>query len=99
MACGDVNVPTSGVAFGADNTRTNFAWALYAGLSYDVSPSFVIDLSYRYANLGEATSGAVTDYLGNPAYDHFHAKDITSNDMLLGVRYKLQRDEPVYAIK
>jgi opacity protein-like surface antigen len=95
----DVNVPTNGVAFGADNTRTNFAWALYAGLSYDVSPSLVIDLSYRYADLGEATSGAVIDHLNNFSYDHFHAKDITSNDMLLGVRYKLQRDEPVYAIK
>ena len=60
----------------------------------------MVDLSYRYADLGEATSGAVVtafDVFGT--YDHFHAKDITSNDLLLGVRYKLQRDEPVYAIK
>jgi len=30
----DVNAPTGGVAVGRDNTETNFAWALYAGLAY-----------------------------------------------------------------
>ena len=33
----DVNVPNNGVAYGADDTSTNFAWALYAGMSYDVT--------------------------------------------------------------
>ena len=27
--------------------RTNFAWAFYAGASYDVTPAVAIDLSYR----------------------------------------------------
>ena len=34
----DVNVPNLSVAYGQNNTETNFAWAVYAGLSYKVNP-------------------------------------------------------------
>jgi opacity protein-like surface antigen len=60
----DVNVPNNGVAFGKDNTETNFAWAAYGGLSYDVTPAVTIDLSYRYLDIGDASSGPRTNYLG-----------------------------------
>lgn len=51
----DVNVPNGGVAFAKDNTETNFAWAVYAGLAYKVTPGLTIDLSYRYTDLGDAS--------------------------------------------
>jgi opacity protein-like surface antigen len=92
----DINVPQSGVAFGGDNTSTNFAWALHAGVSYDVSPQTVIDLTYRYADLGSAKSGAVYDYTGAFSYSGLQIRDITSNDLMLGVRYKLQREPVAY---
>lgn len=95
----DVNVPLQGVAFGADHTKTNFAWAVHAGVSYDVSPQFAVDLAYRYAQLGSASSGPVQPYDGSQGYSAFSVKDINSNDLMLGFRYKFQRDEPVYAIK
>ena len=42
----------------ARTTReTNFAWAVYAGMSYKVNPSLTIDLSYRYADLGDIRTG------------------------------------------
>ena len=63
----DVNVPNNGVAFGKDNTETNFAWAVYGGLSYDVTPAVTIDLSYRYLDIGDASSGIRTNYLGGPS--------------------------------
>jgi opacity protein-like surface antigen len=92
----DVNVPVAGVAFGATNTNTNFAWALHAGVSYDVSPQLAIDLAYRYAQLGDGTSGAVTDYLGVAHPDAtLHIRDIDTNDVMLGVRYKFNREEAV----
>ena len=56
----DVNVPNNSVFYGTDNTETNFAWAVYAGLAYDVTPGLTIDLSYRYTDLGDASSGRVT---------------------------------------
>ncbi|MFN3622879.1 MAG: outer membrane protein [Hyphomicrobium sp.] len=92
----DVNVPQNGVAFGNDKSTTNFAWALYAGASFDVTSQVVVDLTYRYADLGNAQSGDVTTYSGTYSYAGHHIKDITSNDLLLGVRYKLQREPVVY---
>lgn len=92
----DVNVATAGVAYGSDKTTTNFAWALHAGVSYDVTPQMAIDLSYRYTDLGSAASGGLVDYNG-VQHSAVHIKDITSNDLLFGVRYKLQRETVAYA--
>jgi opacity protein-like surface antigen len=96
----DTNIPQNSVLFGDDHSTTNFAWALYAGTSYDITPQLSLDLSYRYANLGTASSGVVSAY-NNPAnnYSGLFVKDITSNDLLLGFRYKLQHDAPLYAVK
>jgi opacity protein-like surface antigen len=85
----DVNVPNLGVAYGADHTETNFAWAVYAGLAYDVTPSVTLDLSYRYTDLGDARSGVVTAYDNSSSYSHMEIDDITSHDLMLGVRWKL----------
>lgn len=41
----DVNVPNFSVFYATDHTETNFAWAVYAGLAYDVTPSVTIDLA------------------------------------------------------
>ncbi|ODR96739.1 hypothetical protein AUC69_14205 [Methyloceanibacter superfactus] len=85
----DVNVPNGGVAYGADHTETNFAWAVYGGLAYDVNPSVTLDLSYRYTDLGNARSGTVTSYDNTSSYAGVDIDDITSHDVMLGVRWKL----------
>jgi len=85
----DVNVPNGGVAYGADNTDTNFAWAVYGGLAYDVNPSVTLDLSYRYLDMGDASSGRVTAYDNSSSYAGVDINDIHSHDVMLGVRWKL----------
>ena len=85
----DVNVPNNSVFYGADHTETNFAWAVYGGLAYDVNPSVTLDLSYRYADLGDARSGTVTAFDGSSSYASVNIDDITSHDLMLGVRWKL----------
>lgn len=96
----DVNVPANSVFYAADNSTTNFAWAIHAGVSYDVSPQLAIDLAYRYADLGNASSGVVTAYDNSSSYSEVAIRDITANDVMLGVRYKFNRAEPVaYDIK
>ena len=92
----DVNVPNLGVAYARDHTDTNFAWAVYAGLAYDVTPGFTIDLSYRYTDLGDTRSGNLIAYDdsfvdGAPV----HINDITSHDLMLGVRMKLGHEPAV----
>jgi opacity protein-like surface antigen len=95
----DMNVPQGSSFFGADHTNTNFAWAIHAGVSYDVTPQFVVDLAYRYANLGNFNSGVVTAFANSSSYSGLFVKDVVSNDMMLGFRYKLQQAAPLYAVK
>ena len=85
----DVNVPNNSVFYGADNTETNFAWAVYGGLAYEVNPSVTLDLAYRYTDLGDAKSGTVTAYDNSSSYSGVYINDITSHDLMLGVRWKL----------
>jgi opacity protein-like surface antigen len=85
----DVNVPNNSVFYAADNTETNFAWAVYAGLAYDVTPAVTIDLSYRYTDLGDAQSGKVTAFDNSSFYNGVEIEDITSHDLMVGVRWKL----------
>ena len=41
----------------ANASRTNFAWALTAGLGVDVAPNLRLELSYRYLDLGRIALG------------------------------------------
>ncbi len=96
----DVNNATKGVYYAADHTNTNFAWALYAGTAYDVTPQITLDLTYRYAQLGDARSGVARDaWTNQPPYSGEFIKNISSNDLMLGFRYKFQQAVPVYAVK
>jgi opacity protein-like surface antigen len=96
----DINSVQSAAFYGATNTTTNFAWAIHAGVSYDVSPQFAVDLAYRYADLGSTKSGVVSDSTGvSPSYSGLYIKDVTSNDVMLGFRYKFQREPVVYPVK
>lgn len=95
----DVNVPANSVFYGdRDKSTTNFAWALYAGLSYDVTPQFTLDLAYRYTDLGDAHTGTATNYLGTASYSGLEIRDITSHDLLLSARYRLDQPAPMYPV-
>jgi opacity protein-like surface antigen len=92
----DVNVPNLGVAYANDHSETNFAWALYTGLTYEVTPGFTIDRSYRYTDLGDARSGTLAAYDGSFVDGApVHIGDITSHDLMLGVRLKLGHEPAV----
>jgi opacity protein-like surface antigen len=84
--------------FAPDNTQWNFAWALHAGLSYKVTPSFSVELAYRYLNMGNAQSGAIIGFLNNPQNTNFHLDNITSQDVTLGLRWMLQPYAPPPAL-
>lgn len=74
--------------------QTNFAWALHAGVAYKVTPSFALELSYRYLNVGNAQSGRVLNLdptiipLNPLAQVTFH--NVQSNDIILSARVPVQ---------
>ena len=87
----DVNTPTNGLAYAADNGQFDFAWAIHAGVSYKVTKNFSVELAYRYLNLGDAQSGDLITYTGvNAINNPMHLRDITSQDLKLGVRFSLE---------
>jgi opacity protein-like surface antigen len=92
---GDISTAFSSDVYGSTASKWSFAWALYAGLAYQVTKNVTVELAYRYIDLGSATSGPLLSYdnNSNPAYEFNH---ITSQDVRLGVRFNLNAPEPRY---
>ena len=79
---------SSYIADGA--TKTNFAWALHAGVAYKVSNNFTVELAYRYLDMGTAGHGQGHFFDGSPAGPStFQFRDMTSQDLKLGVRWNV----------
>lgn len=91
----DVNVPAAGVGYGATHSEWHLAWALHAGLGYQINDRVTLDLSYSYLNLGNAQSGDLIAYDGtNTVYNPMIFNDIRSHDIKLGLRYKFGGSAP-----
>jgi opacity protein-like surface antigen len=82
--------------YGADASKFNFAWAVYAGLAYQVTPSFTVELAYRYLNLGSGTTGPTNSFDGVTVVNGtpFQFNNITSQDIKLGVRWMFGEPPP-----
>jgi opacity protein-like surface antigen len=85
----------------ADKSQWNMAWAVHAGLAYNVSNNFKIEFAYRYLNLGNvATSevlcggGGCGTGSGPRAFYTLHQLD--SQELKIGFRWMLA-PEPVVA--
>ncbi|WP_349369023.1 outer membrane beta-barrel protein [Salinarimonas sp.] len=95
----DVNIhaPGGSVFYADDGARTNFAWALYAGLGYEASERLSLEVAYRYLSMGDGEAGDLRPYCcgtGQPDKTTFH--DLTSHDVKVGMRWNLQGPAPVY---
>lgn len=79
---------TAALGWSPDNSKWNFAWALHAGLAYHVTPTFTVEIAYRYVNLGD---GSTKDLLApdgtNPTVNPIRFHDIDSHDIKIGVRW------------
>jgi opacity protein-like surface antigen len=92
-----VNFVTSPSYAGAPAAaKWNFAWALHTGLAYKVNPAMTVEFGYSYMNLGDGTTGPVSDYTGFTRGVPMQFKEITSHDLKLGVRWNLD-SPPAYA--
>ena len=67
------------------NDDFSFAWSVMTGVAYQVSDRAVLDLGYRYLDMGAISSGRV-DSAGftNPQVDF---DDITAHEFKIGLRY------------
>jgi opacity protein-like surface antigen len=85
-----------GLALGNNVSKWNLAWALHAGVAYNVSPNFTIELAYRYLNMGDGLTGDLHTFDGtNNIVNPTTFKNISSHDLMLGVRWNLDTP-PMY---
>lgn len=84
----DTGIGTSGTGIGRNSASWSPAWALYAGLTYNVTQSFKVDLTYRYLNYGSITDTINCTGGCNP--DSYKFGNLSSQDLMLGVRFLLQ---------
>jgi opacity protein-like surface antigen len=73
-------------------TRTGLAWALMAGVGVQVGHGGVLDLGYRYVNLGEAATKLDQFRIGTKI------KDIEAHEFRVGLRWHLDRPAVAAAV-
>ena len=67
------------------NNDIAFAWSLMAGVGYQISDRAIIDVGYRYIDLGKIESQrSDTGGFVNPAV---HFDDLTAHEIKVGLRY------------
>lgn len=93
---------TLGTAQSGD--KSGVAWALMAGVGYEVNKNLTLEIGYRYLNLGDAQSGRIQNAFLPESYAPLKAKEIDSHDIKIGMRWNFGEPEccgpterPVYA--
>ncbi len=81
----DTGIGTSGRGIGRNSSNLNFAWALYAGVAYNISKTLKVELSYRYLDYGDVTD--TIDCVGGCNPDSYKFSNLHSNDIMLGLRW------------
>ena len=81
----DVGIPTAGRGFGRDTSDWQLAWALHAGVAYNVTKNFKVELAYRYLNMGSITE--TIDCVGGCNPDSYKFRNMYSHDIKLGLRW------------
>jgi len=84
----DTGIGTSGTGIGRNSSSWSPAYAVYAGLAYNVSQSLKLELTYRYLNYGKVTD--TIDCTGGCNPDSYKFSNFSSNDIMIGMRWMLQ---------
>jgi opacity protein-like surface antigen len=74
-------VIATGVSKNYSNSDVEFAWTVGAGANYAITKNWSLELAYRYIDLGEARFGNKTD-------GEITAKDVSSHEILAGLRFQ-----------
>ena len=86
----DTGIGTSGAGVGRNSNQLSFAWALHAGLAYNVTQNFSVELAYRYLNYGSVTDTIDLHRRLQPRL--LQVQNFSSNDFMLGMRWRFPVD-------
>jgi opacity protein-like surface antigen len=80
----DASLPPSPLGSLVTHT-TNFSWAWMAGVSYQIAPTWVVDVGYRHLDLGDIASTTGSGVVG----DSTLWKNLSTDEVRVGVRMLL----------
>ncbi|TLP43035.1 porin family protein [Cohaesibacter sp. CAU 1516] len=69
-----------------NKTRTNFAWNLTTGATFDLAENVKLDANYRFVSLGKARTGGRRD---NSSTEPVRFENLYAHDFRVGLRYDL----------
>lgn len=76
-----------GIGVAPEKDMTKFAWALHAGVGYEVTPNLKLELAYRYLNMGNAQAASLScDFTVCPG-TVYNYKKLDSHDIKIGMRW------------
>jgi opacity protein-like surface antigen len=93
----DTNTPMGAVWTAPNASRTNFAWALYAGAAVDVTDNLKLELAYRYLRMGDGQAGSPNTDLRNmnPSVSApWVFRRLDSHDVKIGMRWMFDAPAP-----
>jgi opacity protein-like surface antigen len=98
---GYISDGTSGFGYAqSDFSEWKFAWALHAGVAYNVNNNFKMELAYRYLNFGDVNTSIIDCASGGCATGgpraYYTLRNFDSHDFKLGVRWMLAPEAPTY---
>ena len=82
----------NGVAFNGSisgATRTNLAWTVGGGVGIPIADRLMVDLTYRWLDLGERRTGSALLFNGASAPTTPDRADLRVQTIMLGLRYQL----------
>ncbi|MCC2111642.1 MAG: porin family protein [Hyphomicrobiales bacterium] len=83
-ACGAFATPYT-TTISRDNYQGwRFAYALMAGVGYDITPDLTVDLGYRFLSIADGSIAKAGSTTGSVSYS-----DLYSHEVRLGLRYKI----------
>jgi opacity protein-like surface antigen len=82
--------------YAGEASKWNFAWSAHAGLAYKVTQNLTLELAYSYVDMGSGITGATYsfDQVTNTTHAPFSFRNITSNDVKLGLRWNFDTYAP-----
>ncbi|GHB01587.1 hypothetical protein GCM10009069_25600 [Algimonas arctica] len=85
----------------ANDSETNFAWNLIAGLGYNITDNLTWDTNYRYIDMGDFSIDGDFVHQSTPAGTPVRAdltsvvEDVSAHVLMTGFRYRFGKSAPV----
>lgn len=84
--------PAGGFGLAADVSKSNLAWALMAGVGFDVTRNLKLELGYRYLDMGEVTTNSIACMGVAVCPREVQRYSLNSHDVKIGFRYMFGGD-------